>query len=126
MKLHLTAGLFAALLTATSPPTALHAQTVTTEWMTSGQYQQYFQSQVQGRGLLLTYLEAAEFHGQIYYFANFDPLPPGVGWATHHGLSDASFQQRDQQYRSQGYRLSHHQRFVSSSGRVANQAIWLR
>ncbi len=124
MKQIVMAGLAALLMSHSA--SNVQAQTVTTEWMTGSEYQQYFQNQVQGRGLLLTYLEAAEFYGQIYYFANFDPLPPGVGWATHHGLSDASFQQRDQQYRAQGYRLSHHQRFVSSSGRVANQAIWLR
>jgi hypothetical protein len=109
-----------------SAPVQGVAQAITTDWMTSGEYQAYFASQLAGNTLLLTHVEAGEFHGQIYYFATFDPLPPGIGWATHHGLSDASFAQRDQEFTAQGYRLTHHQRFVSSSGRVANQGIWLR
>lgn len=122
---HLFAVLFATLLITTVPAPA-KAQAVTTDWMTSGDFQRYFQTQVQGSRLIMTHLEADEFHGQLYYYATFDPQPPGIGWAMYHGLSDASFQSRSQQMASQGYRLNHHQRFVSSSGRVANQAIWVR
>ncbi len=119
--------LFALILAAiflVSAPTPSTAQQVQTEWLTSDQYQAYFNSQVSGSGLVPTYVEADVFHGQLYYYATFQRLN-GIGWATHHGLSDASFNQRNNQYLSQGYRLVHHQRFTGA-GRVVNQGVWHR
>ncbi len=119
----LTSLLLAATLLFAFAPRS-DAQEVQTEWLTSAQYQSYFEANLPGSGLVPIHVEAAEFHGQVYFYARFQRLN-GIGWATHHGLSDASFAQRNNQYVAQGYTLVQHQRFVGA-GRVHNQGIWHR
>lgn len=124
MKHFLSAALTALVLA--TAPTPSTAQMVTTEWMTSGQFNSYIQTQISGQRLMMTHLQAGEFHGSVFYFATFDRQPSGLGWAMHIGLSDNSFNARNSEYQAQGYYLFHQQRFFSSSGRVYNQGIWHR
>ncbi|ABD55265.1 hypothetical protein [Jannaschia sp. CCS1] len=124
MKHILSAALTALILS--TAPTPGTAQVLTSEWMTGGQFQTYIQTQINGQRLMMTHLEAGEFHGAVYYFATFDPQPSGLGWAMHHGLSDATFNARNREFQAQGYYLRHQQRFISSTGRAYNQGVWYR
>ena len=101
------------------------AQNNATGWLPHHDYQYFFDEGFYGN-LAPIHVEAGLVYGHVHYSAVFGPLPYGFStWATHHGMSDAAFAQRNQQYLSQGYRLIHHHR-LNTEGHLANQGIWYR
>ena len=121
----LFAPLFTALLLTLAAPHTAEAQQTTTGWVPPHDYQYFFDEGFYGN-LVPVHVEAGLYYGHVRYNAVFGAAPYGVSnWATHHGMTDAAFAQRNQQYLSQGYRLHHHQRFATE-GHILNQGIWYR
>lgn len=101
------------------------AQQLATGWLPHPEYQAFF-DQARYGNLAPTYVEGGLYYGHVRYSAVFGPMPYGfTTWATHHGMTDAGFAQRNQYYLSQGYQLIHHQR-LNTEGHLANQGIWYR
>ena len=114
----------AVVLAILSPATA-HAQQTSTGWLPHHDYQYFFDEGFYGT-LAPIHVEVGLVYGHVHFNAVFGPMPYGFsGWATHHGMTDAAFAQRNQQYLSQGYTLVHHQR-LNTDGHLANQGIWYR
>lgn len=103
----------------------VQAQSYSSGWLGSNDYQRYFDTAVVPGGLLPVAVEAGLYNGHLRFHGTFVTAPPGIAWATHHGLSDANFAAHNLRYMSQGYRLVYHQRF-DTEGIIANQAIWTR
>jgi hypothetical protein len=99
------------------------AQT-TTDWLTSQDYQAYFDSVVPA-GYMPVSVQAGLVYGHVRYQATFAPTPAGISWVARHGQSDSSFAETNAGLTSQGYRLSFHHRF-NTEGMIRNQAIWVR
>jgi len=120
---HFLFGLIAAVML--SLPSTSQAQQTNTGWLTHHDYQYFFDEAFYGN-LVPIHVEAGLVYGHVQFYAVFGPIPYGyTQWATHHGMTDSAFAQRNQQYLSQGYTLIHHQR-LNTEGHLANQGIWYR
>ncbi|MEX3015256.1 hypothetical protein [Gymnodinialimonas hymeniacidonis] len=109
-------------LAAATPSTA---QQNTTGWLPHHDYQYFFDEGFY-QPLVPIQVDAAVINGQVHYHATFGPAPGGVNnWATHHGMSDSAFVQRNLFYQNQGYYLRQQSRVVHA-GQAYNQGVWYR
>lgn len=124
-------SIFAFLLTAVIlgfSSAGASAQTISSGWLSSQQYQQFYNSQVANSALVPVNVQATVLEGQLRFNGTFAPPQVGgrrIAFATHHGLNDQQFNSLNQSYTSQGYSLTHHQRYAQF-GYIANQGIWTR
>jgi hypothetical protein len=87
---------------------ALALRSGSTAWvarhgLTSSQYQQVFEEQVDA-GYRLTYVSGYNEGGQARYAAVWTALPSTPAWAARHGLTAARYQQEFDSLVGQGYR----------------------
>ncbi|HKK75743.1 MAG TPA: serine hydrolase [Saprospiraceae bacterium] len=85
------------------------------------QYQQEF-NKWKAKGYRLVHITGYEINRKAHYAAIWEKKS-GPALATHHGMSAATYQQKFNQYSSQGYRLEHLSAYTVS-GKDYYAAIW--
>lgn len=94
-----------------------------TPWMTSDQYQAFFDAQVAG-GLYPSRVEGTSQTATPMFRAVFAPFK-GAGWQSNHGMDCLTYQQRATAFAAQGYQTASLQAFVGSDGLRRYQATWV-
>jgi hypothetical protein len=93
------------------------------DWLTADGYQALF-NQMTAKNLYPRIVEGRSFVGERQFRAKFVDRGNAEFW-THHGLSPRAFAERDNVYRSQGFRLVSRQSAQDGAGEFV-QATWLK
>ena len=95
------------------------------EWLTSAQYQQIFNKQAK-EGFYPIRVEGRCENGGEQFHAQWQGVPSGASFYSHHAITKESFEVKNQEYISRGYSLVSLTTFKDCSGTERYQATWLK
>ena len=125
IRLVWTSSLVAAAIVLAKPGGAAErAELQRAQWLTSAQYQQVFNNQVR-EGRYPKTVEGRCENGREQFWAEWDRVPSGAGFDSHHALTKPFYEARNGEYVSHGYSLQSVNNFEDCSGVERYQATWI-
>lgn len=120
------AVLVAVAIALINPGTAAEqSQSQQAQWLTSAQYQQVFNMQVRA-GFYPKSVEGRCENGSEQFRAEWTGIPLGASFHSHHALTKAFYEARNEEYASFGYSLQSVTYFTDCSGKERYQATWFK
>ncbi len=95
------------------------------EWMTSAQYQQEFNTRA-NEGFYPHTVDGKCQSGIEEFRAEWWKIPSGDSFWSHHGIDRGTYDSKNQEYTSKGYSLVFVTTFKDCSGVDRYQATWLK
>jgi hypothetical protein len=115
----------AAMILANPGSAAEQAQPQQAQWLTLAQYQQVFNKQVR-EGFYPKTVEGRCEKGSEQFRADWTGIPLGASFHSHHALTKAFYEARNEEYISHGYSLQSVTNFKDCSGMERYQATWFK
>jgi hypothetical protein len=96
-----------------------------TEWLSQAQYQHEFDAKI-AEGFYPRSVLGQCQSVQSRYKAEWQPLPDGASFASHHAMPKNAFDERNGKYLAEGYTLESLNHFTDCSGVERYQGTWLK
>ncbi|MGH8488664.1 MAG: TIR domain-containing protein [Gammaproteobacteria bacterium] len=95
------------------------------EWLTSAQYQQAFDKQVQ-EGFYPNKVEGRCESASEQFHVEWKGFPLGAAFISHHAVTKEFYESKNQEYVSNGFSLEALNKFKDCSGKDRYQATWFK